>query len=41
MLSELTYLYEENKLGKQRLYEVDVIGADNVSFDIEEDDETQ
>lgn len=41
MLGELTSLYEENKLGKQRLDEVDIIGADNVSFDIEEDDETE
>src|SRR5690625_5466455 len=33
MLGELDYLYEENKLGKQRLEEVNIIGADNVTLD--------
>lgn len=39
MLGELDYLYEENKLGKQRLEEVNIIGADNVTFEVEEDDD--
>lgn len=42
MLDELEYLYEENKLGKKRLEEVDVVGADYVSFGIQcEEDEIE
>ena len=41
MLGELQNLYEENKLGKERLDEVNVIGADNVSFGIDEDEEPE
>jgi hypothetical protein len=41
MLGELQYHYEEHKLGKERLDEVNAIGADNVSFGIDDDEELE
>lgn len=38
MLGELQYQYEENEFGKERLDKVNIIGADNVSFELDDDD---
>lgn len=41
MLDEFENIFEENKLGKQRIDQINLISANDVSFDTEENIERE